>query len=70
MFTLLDEEKAKRFWEEEVRQEGRAEGKAEGENKLGSLITRLNALGRNEDVIRAATDANYRRKHYQEFKMT
>ena len=26
MFTMLDEEKARRFWEEELRQEGRAEG--------------------------------------------
>ena len=30
MFTMLDEEKARRFWEEELRQEGRAEGRAEG----------------------------------------
>ena len=33
MFTLLDEQKARRFWEEEIRQEGRAEGEAKGRAK-------------------------------------
>ena len=30
MFTLLDEQKARKFWEEELRQEGRVEGRKEG----------------------------------------
>ena len=35
MFTMLDEEKARKFWEEELRQEGRAEGRAEGHAEGG-----------------------------------
>ena len=85
MFTLLDEQKAKKFWEEDIRQEGRAEGRmegrvegraegrvegrAEGETLLGTLMTRLKDAGRTDDAFRAAADADYRRKLYQEFKM-
>ena len=29
MFTKADEEKARKFWEEELREKGRAEGRAE-----------------------------------------
>ena len=35
MFTLLDEQKARKFWEEEIRQESLAEG---GINMLASLV--------------------------------
>ena len=101
MFTLLDEQKAKKFWEEDIRQEGRAEGRvegraegrvegraegrvegraegraegrvegrAEGETLLGTLMTRLKDAGRMDDAFRAAADADYRRKLYQEFKL-
>ena len=73
MFTLLDEQKAKKFWEEDIRQEGRAEGRvegrAEGETLLGTLMTRLKDAGRMDDAFRAAADADYRKKLYQEFKM-
>ena len=30
MFTMADEEKARKFWEEDLLAEGRAEGQAEG----------------------------------------
>ena len=73
MFTLLDEQKARRFWEEELRQEGRAEGRAEGqakgENLMAQLITRLSTQNRTEDMVRAATDPDFRQKLYQEFKL-
>ena len=41
MFTLLDEQKARKFWEEELRQEGRKEGGIEMLAKLvkNKLIT-------------------------------
>ena len=63
MFTLLDEQKAKKFWEEEIRQESEAKGEA----KLSLLITKLIESGRNSDVPLAATDENYRKKLYIEF---
>ena len=37
MFTLLDEQKARIFWEEELWQEGEARGKAIGE-AIGKAI--------------------------------
>ena len=77
MFTLLDEQKARRFWEEELRQEGRAEGRAEGqaegqakgESLMAQLITRLSTQNRTEDMVRAATDPDFRQKLYQEFNL-
>ena len=73
MFTLLDEQKARRFWEEELRQEGRAEGRAEGreegENKLNMLMAKLFSLNRLEDAKRCTKDAEYREKLYREFKL-
>jgi hypothetical protein len=69
MFTLLDEQKARRFWEEELRQEGRAEGQAKGENLMAQLITRLSTQNRTEDMVRAATDPDFRQKLYQEFNL-
>jgi len=69
MFTWLDEQKAKKFEEEEIRQEGRAEGRAEGESRLGSLMTQLKNLGRTDDAFRAASDAGYRKQLYQELNI-
>ncbi len=69
MFTWLDEQKAKKFEEEEIRQEGRAEGRTEGESRLGSLINVLIRSGRNDDALRASTDAGYRKQLYQELNI-
>ena len=77
MFTLLDEQKARRFWEEELRQEseakgraeGRAEGREEGENRLNMLMAKLFSLNRLEDAKRCTKDAEYREKLYREFKL-
>ena len=73
MFTWLDEQKAKKFEEEEIRQEGRvegrAEGRAEGESRLGLLINMLIKSGRNDDVLRASSDAGYRKQLYQELNI-
>ena len=73
MFTLLDEQKARKFWEEELREEGRKEGeikgREEGENRLGSLMASLMNKGRNSDALRAATDEKYRQQLYQELQI-
>ncbi|MCR5295358.1 MAG: hypothetical protein K6E30_09360 [Lachnospiraceae bacterium] len=73
MFTLLDEQKARKFWEEEIRQEGRTEGRAEGriegEAKLGSLMTQLKKLGRTDDAFRAASNETYRNQLYRELNI-
>ena len=66
MFTLLDEQKAKKFWEEELLQEGRAEG----EKRFGALMSRLIASNRLDDAKSCTEDASYREKLYQEFQLT
>ncbi|MCR4876207.1 MAG: hypothetical protein K5922_03440 [Clostridiales bacterium] len=56
MFTLLDEQKAKRFWEEELRQEGRAEGRAQGRMEGGmEMLT-----GLVKDKLLSITEASKR----------
>ena len=85
MFTWLDEQRAKKFEYEEIKQEGRAIGRAEGEkigqakgkeigraegeNKLGLLMNKLLSSGRNSDALRAASDAGYRKQLYQELNI-
>ena len=69
MFTLLDEQKARRFWEEEIREEGIQKGRREGENKLSMLIKNLRSAGRNNDIDLALSDSNYREKLYREMNI-
>ena len=49
MFTMADEEKAKKFWQEDLleegRNEGRAEGRVEGEEK--GIIAAIKAMMKN-----------------------
>ena len=47
--------------------EGRAEGRTEGENKLSTLFKALEKAGRKDDAFKAASDAEYRQKLYEEF---
>ena len=51
----------------QVHEEGRKEGREEGENRLGSLITKLLADGRSDDIARAVSDGVCREKLYREF---
>ena len=55
-------------WEEGM-EKGLEEGMEKGENLLGSLMTKLKELGRTDDAFRAAVDADYRKKLYQEFQL-
>jgi len=51
---------------EKAEARGMIKGEAKGENKLGSLISKLISLGRNQDVEKAAGDPAYREKLYAE----
>ena len=53
--------------EEKGRNEGRSEGRAEGENKLSTLFKALEKAGRKDDAFKAASNAEYRQKLYEEF---
>ena len=50
-------------WMDETREEGREEGC----DKLASMIRYLMLNGRNEDVIRATEDKNYRNRLFAEY---
>ena len=52
-----------------IKAEGIAEGIGEGEDKLGKLINLLMKSNRSEDVTKAATDKEARKKLYKEFGM-
>ena len=47
--------------------EGRAEGRAEVETRLNSLIAKLIAAGRIEDLEKSTSDSEFREKLYKEF---
>lgn len=68
MLTLLDEQKARQFREDELRQEGRAEGRSVGENLMALLITRLNVPGRMENRFVPQQTRITAKELYHEFK--
>lgn len=58
-------------WEEKEmeRQKSFAEGERSGEERLSKLIVKLTEVGRESDVIKAASDEKYREKLFEEFKV-
>jgi hypothetical protein len=50
--------------------EVREEGRNEGENKLATLINRLIADKRQDDISKATTDENIRQEMYKEYGIT
>ena len=48
---------------------GLKQGVEKGESRLGSLMTKLEEVGRTADAFRAAKDPVYRKKLYKEFKL-
>ena len=50
-------------------QKGFKKGEERGENRLGSLMTKLEEVGRTADAFRAARDPAFRQKLYKEFKL-
>ena len=61
--------KGRREGRQQGRQEGRQEGRIEGESMLSALVMKLIALGRSEDIARAASDPAYRERLYGEFQI-
>jgi len=53
----------------EIMKEDFEQAEEKGESRLGSLMTKLFSLGRDEDAKRCAADPDYRQKLYKEFKM-
>ena len=46
---------------------GYDDGEVKGENKLGALIDSLINAGRNDEIQKVTSDAEYRQKLYEEF---
>ena len=70
LLTEYNEARQMELVKEEGRAEGRREGRAEGESRFALLMSRLFALGRGEDAIRAANDSDYRQALYEEFNQS
>lgn len=74
MIMLFEQEEAVRRYGRRMRregvEEGRVEGQAEGMDLFGRLLSRLIAQGRSDDIQRAASDAAYRKRLFEEFKLT
>ena len=67
MDTLFNQEHVTEIHEKNLVWEGYNNGFTEGENKLGTLINSLINAGRNDEIEKAASDAEYRQKLYDEF---
>ena len=52
---------------EELVEKYEEKGRAEGADRLGSLMTKLKQLGREDDAFKAAADSAYREKLFKEF---
>ena len=65
MEDLFDKEALQEILKEQMKEEGREEGI----DLLGSLMTKLKSLGREDDAFRAAADSAYRAKLLHEFQM-
>lgn len=65
MEDLFDKEALQEILKEQMKEEGREEGI----DLLGSLMTKLKSLGREDDAFRAAADSAYREKLLHEFQM-
>ena len=46
---------------------GEKTGEKKGEAKLGTLISKMSADGRGDDILRAATDESYREEMYSAY---
>ena len=67
MDTLFNQERVMEIHEKNLMWESYNNGVDDGENKLGALFRALEEAGRKDDAFKAASDAEYRQKLYEEF---
>ena len=67
MDTLFNQERVTEIHEKNLMWESYNNGVDDGENKLGALFRALEEAGRKDDAFKAASDAEYRQKLYEEF---
>ena len=73
MDTLFNQERVTEIHEKNLMWEsyndGKVKGRAEGENKIITLINSLINAGRNDEIQKVTSDAEYRQKLYTEFRI-
>ena len=67
MHNRIRENEDRRLFRKECIEEGRAEGIVEGEDNLTTLLKKLRALGRLDDIDAALDDSEARNRLYKEF---
>lgn len=63
------ERESKELGEEIGKEIGKELGKEIGEKRVNSLILKLTALGRTEDIIKAASNSEYQKQLFEEFQL-
>lgn len=61
---MRDELEAKK---EEGKEEGTREGRILGKGQVNKLVLKLSALGRTDDIVKAASDEAYQNQLFEEF---
>ena len=65
----IGKEIGERIGEQRGKELGKELGKQQGEQRVNALILQLSKLGRFDDVIKAASDPEYQRQLFQEFRL-
>ena len=47
--------------------EGKIEGESRGKDRVNALVLKLSAIGRTEDIVKAAADPEYQKQLFEEF---
>ena len=53
----------------DMKEEGRREGIQQGEHYFSLLVEKLLEANRNDDLLKATTDTDFRKKLYEEFSI-
>ena len=63
----IGEERGKVIGEQVGEERGKVIGEVQGETRVNRLILKLSQLGRNNDIVKSASDSEYQKKLFAEF---
>ena len=63
----IGEERGKVIGEQVGEERGKVIGEVQGETRVNRLILKLSQLGRNNDIVKSASDREYQKKLFAEF---
>ena len=64
---IIGEERGKVIGEQVGEERGKVIGEVQGETRVNRLILKLSQLGRNNDIVKSASDREYQKKLFAEF---